>query len=109
MTRDRMEKDCSGSFGAAPILRPADDEMEFCLAHGRLRRSRPHEGLQSPMIAKVLLVVVSADIAESEPTRPAPSLELRDLMTLGTMAVTVVDAIYRMLPELIDRVEIIYS
>jgi hypothetical protein len=61
------------------------------------------------MFAKVLLVVVSADIAKSEPARSRSSLGLRYLMTLGTITVTVVDAIYGMFAALIDRVEIVYS
>jgi hypothetical protein len=61
------------------------------------------------MLAKVLLVIVSADIAESEPSRPRSSLTLRYLVTLGAIAVTVVDPIYRMFTVLIDRVEIVYS
>jgi hypothetical protein len=61
------------------------------------------------MITKVQLVVVSADIAESEPARPRSSLGLRYLVTLGTIAVTVVNAIYGMFAVLIDPVEIVYS
>jgi hypothetical protein len=61
------------------------------------------------MISKVLMVVMSADIAEPEPARSRSSLGLRCLMTLGTIAVTVVDAIYGMLAVLIDRVELVYS
>jgi hypothetical protein len=61
------------------------------------------------MFAKVLLVVMSADIAESEPARPKSSLGLRYLMSLGAIAVTVVDAIYWVFAVFIDRVEIVYS
>jgi hypothetical protein len=60
-------------------------------------------------IAKILLMVVRADIAESEPARPGSSLGLRYLMTLETITVTMVDAVYGMFAGLIDRVEIVYS
>jgi hypothetical protein len=60
------------------------------------------------MIAKVLLVVVSADIAESEPACSGSSLSFQYLMTLGTVAIVVVDAVYGVSVGLIDRVEIVY-